>query len=78
MQLEEKIELVRLLNLYQQEKIQESLQNKMNVMAEIEKGNSKWNADIVTGTKAQYNHARMIATKLQKQIADEIPSYYNL
>lgn len=51
MNLEDKKELVRLLNLYQAELLKEDTKNRLK---------GAWQ----TGIKAQYNHARIISSKL--------------
>lgn len=68
MMLSEKQELVRLLNLYQVELL---MANDINFT--IKRGNDsliqyKW----TNGVKAQYEHARIISSKLAKEIQDTI------
>lgn len=67
MQLAEKQELVRLLNVYQQELLAD---NDSNIKKKLD---NDWNR--VSGVKAQYNHARCIATKLSYQIGQELSTY---
>ena len=64
MKLRDKQELVRLLHLY---------------MDDIVVANAKNNRESYTsGLKAQYEHARIIATKLSVEIGKEIKSYWEL
>ena len=58
MQLAEKQELVRLLNLYQADLLNQNRKN-------IENGITKY---FVPGVKAQYEHARIISTKLSVEL----------
>lgn len=66
MQFAEKQELVRLLNLYQTELLNQNRKN-------IEKGRT-----VVPGVKAQYEHARIIASKLSVEIGKKVKSYWDL
>lgn len=75
MQLAEKQELVRLLNLYQEELIQA---NDANVREAQKHPEKKWQGDYKLGVKAQYEHARVIATKLAVEIGREMKSYWEL
>ena len=63
MQLAEKQELVRLLNVYQ---------------AELLNQNWKNTEYFVHGVKAQYEHARIISTKLAAEIGREMKPYWDL
>lgn len=65
MQLAEKQELVRLLNLYQADLLDQNLEN-------IENGIGK---DFVPGVKAQYEHARIISTKLSAELGKCIKTW---
>ncbi len=38
----------------------------------------KWKGDYKTGVKAQYEHARIISTKLSVEIGKSIKSYWEL
>lgn len=67
MQLAEKQELVRLLNIYQQELLME---NDSNI--KIKRTGEGY---FKQGVRAQYNHARCIATRLSCQIGNEILTY---
>lgn len=62
MTISEKQELVRLLNLYQADLLDQNWDN-------IENGITK---DFVPGVKAQYEHARVIAAKLSVEISKYI------
>mgnify|MGYP000387589010 CR=1 FL=1 len=68
MQLVEKQELVRLLNLYQAELLNQNRKN-------IENGRTEY---FVHGVKAQYEHARIIASKLSVEIGKNVKSYWDL
>ena len=68
MQLSEKQELVRLLNLYQAELLE---QNQKNIKA----GKTE---SFVIGVKAQYEHARIISTKLSVELGKKMKSYWEL
>ena len=68
MTLQEKSELVRLLNLYQADLLNQNRKN-------IENGRTEY---FVPGVKAQYEHARVIAAKLSVEIGKSVKSYYEL
>lgn len=76
MQLAEKRELVRLLRLYQEEMLYENDANINDAMACIASGRELWQAEYVPGVKAQYEHARLIAKKLEIDIAKSIRTPY--
>ena len=65
MQLSEKQELVRLLNLYQADLLDQNREN-------IENGIGK---DFAPGVKAQYEHARIISTKLSAELGKCIKTW---
>lgn len=75
MQLAEKQELVRLLNLYQAELVAE---NDANIREAKKHPEKKWEGNYKLGVKAQYEHARIIATKLAVEIGKEMKSYWDL
>lgn len=77
MTIKEKQELVRLLHIYKQEQFDLSRDNLDEVKRIKEEGRSSYEADIEFGVKAQYNHARIISNKLEKEIGTEINSYWN-
>ena len=65
MTISEKQELVRLLNLYQADLLNQNREN-------IENGSTK---DFVPGVKAQYEHARIISTKLSVELGKCIKTW---
>lgn len=75
MQLAEKQELVRLLNLYQAELI---TANDSNIREAKKYPEKKWEGNYKLGIKAQYEHARIIATKLAVEIGKKVKSYWDL
>ena len=76
MQLAEKRELVRLLRLYQEEMLCENDANINDAMACVAAGKELWQAEYTSGVKAQYEHARLIAKKLEIDIAKNIRTSY--
>ena len=82
MTLSDKQELVRLLNQYQYEQIEQNRLDKLE--CERIKGKSKENyteyyrQEATVGTKAQYEHARLISSKLSLEISRELKSYWEL
>lgn len=68
MTLQEKSELVRLLNLYQSDLINLNLRN-------IENGKTEC---FIHGVKAQYEHARIISTKLSVELGKNVKSYWEV
>lgn len=75
MQLAEKQELVRLLNLYQVDLL---MDNDNNIREAAKHSEKKWEGTYKTGVKAQYKHARVIAAKLSVEIGKSVKSYYEL
>lgn len=73
MQLAEKQELVRLLNLYQADLLMDNDNN----IREAAK-HPEWGGTYKIGVKAQYEHARVIAAKLSVEIGKSVKSYYEL
>lgn len=73
MQLAEKQELVRLLNLYQADLLMDN-----NIREAAKHSGKKWEGTYKTGVKAQYEHARVIAAKLSVEIGKSVKSYYEL
>lgn len=65
MTIPEKQELVRLLNLYQADLLDQNWEN-------CENGITK---DFVPGVKAQYEHARIISTKLSVELGKRIKTW---
>lgn len=68
MTLQEKSELVRLLNLYQADLLE---QNQKNIA--VGRG-----MHFHHGVKAQYEHSRVISTKLSLKIGREVKSYWDM
>ena len=75
MQIAEKQELVRLLNRYQCELV---TANDANIREAKKCPEKKWEGNYKLGIKAQYEHARIIATKLAVEIGKEMKSYWDL
>lgn len=75
MTLQEKSELVRLLNLYQADLLE---QNQKNI--EEAKTHKRYDleGDFTFGVKAQYSHARLISKKLSVELGKEVKSYWQL
>lgn len=68
MTLQEKSELVRLLNLYQADLLNQNRKN-------IENGRTEY---FVPGVKAQYEHARIISAKLSVELGKGIKSWWEV
>lgn len=68
MTLQEKSELVRLLNLYQADLLNLNRKN-------IKNGRTEY---FVQGVKAQYEHARIISTKLSVELGKEVKSWWEV
>lgn len=75
MTIPEKQELVRLLNLYQNDLL---MDNDNNIREALSHSGKKWEGTYKTGVKAQYEHARVIAAKLSVEIGKSVKSYYEL
>ena len=75
MTLQEKSELVRLLNLYQADLL---MDNDYNIREAAQHSGKKGAGTYKTGVKAQYEHARVIAAKLSVEIGKSVKSYYEL
>lgn len=75
MQLAEKQELVRLLSLYQTDLL---MDNDTNIREAAKHPEKKWQGTCKIGVKAQYEHARVIATKLSAEIGKSVKSYWEL
>lgn len=67
MELKDKQELVRLLNLYQADLLEKNLAN-----IKSKKGDR---SDFEYGVKAQYDHARIIVNKLSVEISKDVVTY---
>lgn len=68
MTLQEKSELVRLLNLYQADLLNLNRKN-------IQNGKTEY---FIHGVKAQYEHARIISTKLSVELGKEVKSWWEV
>lgn len=75
MQLAEKQELVRLLNLYQTDLL---MDNDTNIREAAKHPKKKWEGTYKIGVKSQYEHARVIIAKLSVEIGKSVKSYYEL
>lgn len=63
------------MNLYQVELLED---NSSNIQEAVKHKGKKWKGNYKIGVKAQYQHARIIATKLSVEIGKQIKSYYEL
>lgn len=72
MQLAEKQELVRLLNLYQADLL---MDNDNNIREAAKHPEKKLESIYKTGVKAQYEHARIISTKLSVELGKRIKTW---
>lgn len=78
MTLLEKSELLRLLQLYQNDLLRKNRENIQTAEAVSKDNLSFMDASYFYGIKAQYNHARLIARKLSVEISKDIKSYWEL
>lgn len=76
MTLKDKMELVRLLNLYQSDLIEANEAN-IKEAAKYERSD-KWKGDYTFGIKAQFNHARVIIRRLSVEIEKGFKSYWEI
>lgn len=76
MTLKDKMELVRLLTLYQSDLIEANEAN-IKEAAKYERGD-KWKGDYAFGIKAQFNHARVIIRRLSVEIEKGFKSYWEI
>ena len=74
MKLKDKQELVRLLNLYQEELIKD---NETNIK-ELKSDKRYYEKRFKYGTKAKYEHSRIIISQLSIEIGEELKSNYEL
>lgn len=74
MKIKDKQELVRLLHLYMDDIVADNDKN----IAESKKHEKIWEGNYKTGLKAQYEHARILATKLSVDVGKEIKSFWEL
>lgn len=75
MKVKEKQELVRLLHLYMQDIIEA---NEGNIREAKNHSDKRWEGNYKSGLKAQYEHARILVTKLSVEVGKEIKSYWEL
>lgn len=76
MNVSEKRELVSLLHKYMDDL---AVINDSNIKKVKNRGDKKkWEMEFQLGVKAQYEHARIIASKLSVEIGKEIKSYWEL
>lgn len=75
MKVKDKQELVRLLHLYMQDIVEA---NEENIREAKKHSDKKWVGTYNLGLKAQYEHARILATKLSVEIGKDIKSYWEL
>ena len=78
MTFEEKTELARLLAIYQNEQIKKQEESEIILNEVRKKGKSRWEVDVNFGTKAKYEHARIIHGSICKEINNELKSYWEL
>ena len=78
MTLSEKSELLRLLQLYQDDRLRKTRENLETADAVAKNSLSFMDASYFYGIKAQYNHARLIARKLSVEIGKDLKSYWEL
>lgn len=78
MTLSEKSELLRLLQLYQDDLLRKNRENIQTADAIAKDSLSFMDASYFYGIKAQYNHARLIARKLSVEIGKDVKSYWEL
>lgn len=76
MTLKDKMELVRLLNLYQNDLLDANEAN-IKEAAKYEKCD-KWKGDYTFGIKAQFEHARVIIRRLSVEIEKGFKSYWEI
>lgn len=72
MTLSEKYELSKLLHMYQDEIYNKYLHNECEADKMRRENKEVWYGNYHHGLKSQYEHARIILTKLSKEINDEI------
>lgn len=74
MTVKDKQELVRLLHLYMADLVKANEEN----IDEANRVEHKWSGNYKLGLKAQYEHARILATRLSVEVGKEIKSYWEL
>lgn len=75
MKIKEKQELVRLLHLYMEDIVEA---NEDNIKEAKKHNDKKWVGTYNLGLKAQYEHARILATRLSVEVGKEIKTYWEL
>lgn len=75
MKAEDKQILVKLLHLYMQDIVEANADNIREAKNHKDK---KWEGTYKLGLKAQYEHARILATRLSLEVEREIKSYWQL
>ena len=75
MSVSEKPELVRHWSLYHGDLLKA---NEKNIQEAAKHKGKRWEGDYTFGVKAQYEHARIISTKLSVEVGKEMKSYWQL
>lgn len=75
MQVRDKQELVRLLHLYMADIVSDNADNMREAKNHRD---NKCAGNYKSGLKAQYDHARILATKLSVDVGKEIKTYWEL
>ena len=75
MKAEDKQTLVKLLHLYMQDIVEANAENIKEAKNHKDK---KWEGTYKLGLRAQYEHARILATRLSLEVEKEIRSYWQL
>ena len=70
----DKMDLVRLLHLYMADLMMDNQEN----IKEAKRHEKRWEGSYKSGIKAQYEHARILATKLAVEVGKEIKSIWEL
>ena len=78
MTMSEKQELVRLLHLYMDEIVTSNNENIYEAKNIRKCGGSVYDGNYKTGLKAQYEHARILATKLSVEVNGSIKTWWEL
>ena len=78
MTIKDKQELVRLLHLYMDEIVAQNEDNIREANKQEKSGGCRWGGDYVSGLKAQYDHARILATKLAVTVGENIKTVWEL
>ena len=78
MTMSEKQELVRLLHLYMDDIVDSNKENIYKARQIKKVGGSVYDGNYKTGLKAQYEHARILATKLSVEVNGSIKTWWEL